>query len=158
MAPGPSVPPEPRERRTRPWAVALLIALAAAVALIAYHAAASPPARSAAAGTHKSVTTHHAAHRHKSATSAAHRGAHVVFTVTAVTEPCWVYLTTPGGATIFEGIIGQGTSRTWTERQAVSLRLGNPGAVTLAIDGKPRLGLGSDPVTLNLAPGKAASG
>jgi hypothetical protein len=58
----------------------------------------------------------------------------------------------------FQGIIDPGTSRTWTERRAVTLELGNPGAVTLTVDGKTRTGLGSEPVTLSLAPGKTRSG
>jgi hypothetical protein len=65
---------------------------------------------------------------------------------------------TPGGATIFQGVIGPGTSKTWTERQAVTLKLGNPGAVTLTVDGKSRTGLGSHPVTLSLGPGQGTPG
>jgi cytoskeleton protein RodZ len=81
----------------------------------------------------------------------------VIF-LTAVSEPCWADLTTSGGATIFQGTIDQGTSQTWTERRAVTLRLGNPGAVTLSVDGQSRTGLGSAPVTLSLAPGQEVSG
>jgi hypothetical protein len=40
-----------------------------------------------------------------------------------------------------------GDQKRWTEPQAVSLRLGNPGAVTLTVNGKPRAGLGSDPAS-----------
>ena len=52
-------------------------------------------------------------------------------------------------ATIFQGIIDPGPSKTWTERRAVTLELGSPGAVTLAADGVTRTGLGSraDPRT-----------
>jgi hypothetical protein len=81
----------------------------------------------------------------------------VVIFVTAVSEPCWAD-TTSAGATIFQGTIDLGTSETWTERQAVNLRLGNPGAVTLTVDGQSRTGLGSAPVTLSLAPGQGISG
>jgi len=82
----------------------------------------------------------------------------VVISLTAVNEPCWVDLTTPGGATIFQGIIDPGTSKTWTQRRAVTLQLGNPGAITLTVNGKTRAGLGSQPVTLSLAPGQGTSG
>jgi hypothetical protein len=58
----------------------------------------------------------------------------------------------------FQGIIGPGASKTWTQRRAVTLRLGNPGAVTLTVGGKTRSGLGSQPVTLSLAPGQGGSG
>ena len=76
-----------------------------------------------------------------------------MISLTAVTEACWADLATPAGATIFAGILGPGTSKTWTERRAVTLQLGNPGAVTLTVDGKSRAGLGPQPVTLRLAPG-----
>jgi hypothetical protein len=82
----------------------------------------------------------------------------VVISLTAVSEHCWADLTTPGGATIFQGIINPGTSKTWTKRRAVTLELGNPGPVTLTVDGNSRAGLGSDPVTLSLGPGKNTSG
>ena len=76
----------------------------------------------------------------------------------AVNEACWVGLATSGGETIFRGIVGPGTSKTWTERRAVTLELGNPGVVTLAVDGRSRTGLGSQPVTLSLAPVQGTSG
>jgi hypothetical protein len=82
----------------------------------------------------------------------------VVISLTALNEPCWADLATPSGVTIFQGILGPSTSKTWTERRAVTLELGNPGAVTLTVDGKARTGLGSAPVTLRLAPGNRSSG
>ena len=80
--------------------------------------------------------------------AARHGSRAVVISLTAVTEACWADLATPAGATIFAGILGPGTAKTWTERRAVTLQLGNPGAVTLTVDGKSRAGLGSQPVTL----------
>ena len=77
--------------------------------------------------------------------------------LTAVSEACWADLTS-GGATIFQGILYLGASMTWTEPQVVNLRLGNPGAVTLTVDGKTRAGLGPDPVTLSLSPGSQSPG
>jgi hypothetical protein len=158
-------PPAPfwlRERRRPNWSVALLAALAVVAGLVTYHLVASGPAGSAT-GAHKPVTAHKAARKHPAASAtptppAARPGSPEVISLTAVSEPCWADLTTPGGATIFQGIVDPGTSKTWTERQAVTLRLGNPGAVTLTVDGKTRTGLGSDPVTLSLAPGQGSSG
>ena len=114
-------------------------------------------ARTPAATAHKAVRKHPAAKTTPAPPAAAHAPA-VVISVTAVSEPCWADLTTPGGATIFEGIVGTGTSKTWTERQAVTLKLGNPGAVTLTVDGKNRTGLGSEPLTLNLGPARGHPG
>jgi Helix-turn-helix domain/Domain of unknown function (DUF4115) len=162
--PGPPAPLRLRERRGPNWSVALLVVLAAVIGLVAYHLVASQPARSGTAAARKPVTAHQAARKHPAAKSTPPPAAaspsppDVVIFLTAVSEPCWTDLTTSGGATIFQGIVYPGTSRTWTERQAVNLRLGNPGAVTLSVNGKSRTGLGSSPVTLSLAPGQRVSG
>lgn len=124
----------------------VLAALTAVIGLVTYHLMASGPAD---------------ARRHPAAAGTPAPGAgspDVVISLTAVTEACWADLTTPGGATIFQGMVDPGNSMTWTERRAVTLRLGNPGAVTLTVDGKSRTGLESDPVTLSLAPGQRSSG
>jgi cytoskeletal protein RodZ len=165
--PGPSIPLRPSQRRRSHWgwSVALLAVLAALAGLVTYHfVAAGPAGSSTAAARTPAATAHKAARKHpaaKTTTPAPPAKAHaraLVISVTAVSEPCWADLTTPGGATIFEGIVGTGTSKTWTERQAVTLKLGNPGAVTLTVDGKNRTGLGSQPLTLNLGPGQGNPG
>jgi cytoskeleton protein RodZ len=140
----------------------LLVLLAAAAGLLAYHLAASRLASGGAAARSPGAA-HPAAHRQPAPAStrappAARGSPDVVIVLTAVTEACWADLATPGGATLFQGIIDQGTSRTGTERRAVTLRLGNPAAVTLTVGGRRRTGLGPDPVTLTLAPGQGSSG
>ena len=136
--------------------------LAAVAGLVTYHLVTSHPAGSATAAARKSATTHQAARQHPAAknTPLAARlsSPDVVISLTAVNEPCWADLATPGGATIFQGIIDLGNSKTWAERRAVALELGHPGAVTLTVDGKSRTALGSQPVTLSLAPGQRTSG
>ena len=158
--PWPPAPLRLRERRRPNWSVALLVVLAAVIGLVAYHLVASQPAGSGTAAAGKPVTAHQAAGKHPAAkrTPASSSSPDVVIFLTAVSEPCWADLTTSGGATIFQGTIDPGTSETWTERQAVNLRLGNPGAVTLTVDGQGRTGLGSAPVTLSLVPGQGVSG
>jgi transcriptional regulator with XRE-family HTH domain len=162
--PGPLAPLGLRQRRRPNWSVALLVMLAAVIGLVAYHLMASQPAGSGTAAAPKPVTAHQAARKHPAAKSTSRPAAaspsspYVVIFLTAVSEPCWADLTTSAGATIFQGTIDLGTSETWTERQAVNLRLGNPGAVTLTVDGQSRTGLGSAPVTLSLAPGQRVSG
>jgi transcriptional regulator with XRE-family HTH domain len=162
--PGPPAPLRLSERRRPNWSVALLVVLAAVIGLATYHLVESQPAGSGAAAARKSAAAHQAARRHPAAknapapAAARHGPPDLVILLTAVSEPCWADLATPGGAAIFEGIIRPGTSETWTERRPVTLRLGNPGAVTLTVDGKSRTGLGSAPVTLSLAPGQGASG
>ena len=139
--------------------------LAAVAGLVTYHLVASGPAGGAPAAArkpvvsaHKTARAHPAAANTRAPPAARHGSREVVISLTAVAEACWADLATPAGATIFAGILGPGTSKTWTERRAVTLQLGNPGAVTLTVDGKSRAGLGSQPVTLRLAPGKRSSG
>jgi cytoskeletal protein RodZ len=151
------------QRRRPHWGIALLVVLAAVVGLVTYRFGASGPAGSSTAAAHKpAATAHKPARTHPAAKNtpappaASHTSRDVVISLTAVSEPCWADLTTPGGATIFQGIVASGTSKTWTERQAVTLKLGNPGAVTLTVDGKNRTGLGSQPVTLSLRPGQVS--
>jgi hypothetical protein len=157
--PGPSGPAQPGERRKRNGAIALLVLLVAALSLVIYHAEASHRPGRATAADHKPAAAHHAGHKHHGpAPTGAHHGTrHMVISLRAVSEPCWAELTTRGGGTIFQGIIGVGTSKTWTVRPPGILRLGNPGAVTLRIDGRRRTGLGSNPVTLKLRSGQRAS-
>lgn len=162
--PGPPAPLRLRPRRRPHWGVALLVALAAAASVVTYHLMTSSPAGGApAAARTPAVSVPEPARRHPAAANtpapAPRPGSReVVISLTAVSGACWADLTTRGGATIFAGILGPGTSKTWTQRRAVTLELGNPGAVTLTVDGKTRTGLGPDPVTLRLAPGNTSSG
>ncbi len=71
-------------------------------------------------------------------------------------EDCWVEFTTPGGRYLFQSYLFQsyvagGTSKAWSFRHAVAMRLGNPGGITLSVDGKNPLppGIGH-PITLSL--------
>jgi hypothetical protein len=83
----------------------------------------------------------------------------VVINLTAV-EDCWVQLTTVSGRTVFSGIVVSGTHERWTEHQAVSLALGNPGGIVLTVNGKHlgSPGQAGEPVTLSFGPGRAAAG
>ena len=161
--PGPAAPLRLSERRRPNWSVALLVLLAAVIGLVTYHLVASQPAGSGTAAGRKPVAAHQAGRKHPAATNTAappaarHGSPDVVISLTAVSEPCWADLTTSSGAPIFQGIIDPGTSETWTEMRAVTLRLGNPGAIKLTVDGKSHA-LGSAPVTLSLAPGQRISG
>jgi cytoskeletal protein RodZ len=159
-APGwPSMPLRITERRRRPnWTIALLVVLAVLVGLVIYHVvAADGSARPAAGSTHAAGRRHH---HHPAATGSASASASpsaspsgdVVISLAAGSGACWVNLTTSGGGTIFQGILNPGATMSWTERQVVSLELGNPGVITLTVDGKTHPSLGSDPVTLSLGP------
>jgi cytoskeletal protein RodZ len=76
----------------------------------------------------------------------------------AANEECWVLLTRASdGSQIYMGVVPAGTSMTWTEKQAVSLRLGNPGGITLTVNGQRHNINTVLPVTLNFSPGVGIS-
>ena len=77
----------------------------------------------------------------------------VVINVDAAREDCWVQLTRASdGSQIYEGVIAAGTSMTWTEKEKVDIRLGNPGGITLTVDGKRQSIKTVFPVTLSFSP------
>ena len=77
----------------------------------------------------------------------------VVIQLTA-NEDCWVLLTTSSsGSQIYMGVVPAGSSMTWTEKQAVNVRLGNPGGVVLTVNGKRQNPNSTTPVTLSFSPG-----
>jgi transcriptional regulator with XRE-family HTH domain len=74
----------------------------------------------------------------------------------AANEDCWVLLTSnQDGSQIYMGVIPAGSSMTWTEKQAVSVRLGNPGGVVLTVNGKRQTPGTILPVTLSFSPHRA---
>jgi len=161
LASPPELPSPPRigPRRAPRWSALLLILLAVAVGLVIYQAVAPHPTVAPPAAAHKPASgVHKPAGQHPAPASAPgppvvrHGSREVVIFLAALSEPCWADLTTPGGATLFESIVPAGTSKTWIERRAVKLELGNPGAVTLKVNGRTRAGLGTQPVTLRLSP------
>ncbi len=162
----PATPIKIRDRRRPNWSAAMVLALAVLVGFIVYHvvSASSPasPAASTSGSKHTGSTTatgaaNHKAHPQPTSPSPALTDA-VVIHLTA-TENCWVELTTAAGQQIYEGVVAAGNSMHWTERQAVNLMLGNPGGVSLTVNGKNPVPAGStNPVTLSLGPGQSSSG
>ncbi len=69
-------------------------------------------------------------------------------------QDCWVLLTdTRSGSQIYMGVIPAGSSMSWTEKHAVSVRLGNPGGVVLTVNGKRQNSDSTTPLTLSFSPG-----
>jgi cytoskeletal protein RodZ len=161
----PSTPIRIKERRSLNWSVAMIVALLVVVGYGGYRlfggssshntggtAAAALPSpgqsRSPAPSATPSATPTQPA-------SAASR--QVVIQLSAV-EDCWVFLTDDQGNTIYSGVIPAGSSQTWKERRAVTLRLGNPAGVVLTVNGKKQSPGTSQPVTLSLGPAHKVSG
>jgi cytoskeletal protein RodZ len=159
----PSTPIRLKERHRPNWSLAMLVALAAIVAIAAYHFLSGPTNNTAApAGQHRPVTQPSAPTGHQKGTAAQDgraRTHYLVIGLSAVTSDCWVEMTTTTNRIIFQGIIPAGTSKTWTEHKPVSLIIGDPGAVTLTVNGKTKSpGPAGRPVTLSLGRGHKTAG
>jgi cytoskeletal protein RodZ len=51
-------------------------------------------------------------------------------------QDCWVGLDSTTGQTLYEGLILAGSTKTWNEKNQVSLVIGNPPGITLTVNGK----------------------
>jgi cytoskeletal protein RodZ len=151
----PSAPIRMKARRGPNWAAAMAVALALVVGFAVYHLVSGSGVAKQAA--RQSGSTHVTQPSAAPSPAAAPRPvSHTVVIRLTAREACWVDLTTRGGRTIFSGVIQAGTSGRWVSHRPVSLRLGNPGGVTLTVNGAPagpRAGT-NQPVTLSFRPGR----
>ncbi len=147
--------PGRRSHRAPVLGLALLIVLGLAVYLVISGTPHAPPAHPAAAAGTGSVTHHRAKHatRHPSQKPAAAVQSYarqVVIRLTAI-EDCWVEFTTPAGGYLSQAYVVGGTSSSWTFGYPVDMRLGNPGGISLDVDGKNPLPPGTtNPITLGI--------
>jgi cytoskeletal protein RodZ len=152
----PSTPIKIRERHSPSLSLIVAVVLLAVIGFGAYRLVSHHSATSAAAGptqrpTARPKPTAHPSH--SPSPSPSPTSSDVVIKLTA-NEDCWVLLTRGGsGSQIYMGVIPAGSSMTWTEKQAVSVRLGNPGGVVLTVNGKRQSPNSTTPVTLSFSPG-----
>ena len=154
-----SKPIKIRERRSPSLAMIVVLVLLAVIGVAAYRLVSSHHDKGSnlAAGTATTSTTP-SGHPKPTATAKASAApsatpSDLVIKVDAVYEECWVQLTrTSDGSQIFMGVVPAGTSMTWKEQQAVSIRLGNPGGITLTVDGQRQSINTVLPVTLSYSP------
>ena len=149
----PSKPIKIRERRSPSLSLIVAVVLLAIIGFGAYrlvsHNAGTPGSKPVAAPTHRATASAKPTARPTSTPTSSD----VVIHLTA-NEDCWVLLTSGGsGSQIFMGVIPAGSSKTWTEKQAVNVRLGNPGGVVLTVNGKLQNPNSTTPVTLSFKPG-----
>jgi hypothetical protein len=82
----------------------------------------------------------------------------VVINLAVGQEDCWVLLTKASdGSQIYMGTLAAGTTMTWTEPEAIDIRLGNPAAVVLTVNGARQPIKTVMPVTLSFSPGTSTS-
>jgi transcriptional regulator with XRE-family HTH domain len=160
----PAKPIKIRERRSPSLAMIVVLVLLAIIGYTAYrlvanHGKTGHPAAVASTPAPPRVTPTAVAKASPSPSPAA-TVSDLTIKVAAGQEACWVQLTrTSDGSQIYMGVIAPGTSMSWTEKHAVSLRLGNPGGIVLTVNGRHRNINTALPVTLNLAPpGQSSSG
>ena len=148
----PVTPVRLAERPRINWTLALGLALVAVLGLAAYlfipASGSSRGTSGAAPGIHRVGNTPGRAHASASVPAAA--TGQLVVRLTAV-QDCWVEFTTPGGSYLFQSYVHAGSSKTWTFRRAVDMKLGNPSGVQLAVNGNNPLPPGAiNPITLRL--------
>jgi cytoskeletal protein RodZ len=148
----PSRPVKMRERRRGPGLGMIVgVVLLAIIGFGAYRLVSdNGPAKPVAAPTHQVTASAKASAR--STPSPTPTVDDVVIKLTA-TEDCWVQLTSSSdGAQLYMGVIQAGASMKWTEKQAVAVRLGNPGGVILTVNGQRQNPDSTVPVTLSFSP------
>ena len=154
----PSRPVKIREPRSPSLSLIVGVVLLAIIGfgvyrLVSHHGGSHPP-QAAEAASHQATasakpTTHASSSSSPSPTPAR---SDVVIQLTA-NEDCWVLLTrSRDGSQIFMGVIPAGSSRTWTVKKAVDMRLGNPPGVVLTVDGKRQPTNVNNPETLSFSP------
>ena len=150
----PSSPIRMRQRRGPNWSAAMALALALIVGFAVYHLVSSNGAPSEAARS--SGTSHVTVPSPAPSPSASRPARHLVVIRLAATEDCWVNLTTRSGRTIFSGIVPAGANRHWVAHHPVRMKLGNPGGVTLTVNGAPAgpPAGANQPITLSFRPGQ----
>jgi transcriptional regulator with XRE-family HTH domain len=152
----PSRPVKIRERHSPSLSLIVALVLLAIIGfgayrLVSHHHAAKP---AAAPTHHATASAKPKAHPSASASASARPSPSLVVIKLVANEDCWVLLTRHSdGSQIYMGVIPAGSSMTWTEKQAVDVRLGNPPGVVLTVNGKRQPTNVLNPETLSFSPG-----
>jgi len=161
----PSTPIRIRERRPPSLRMIVVLVLLAVIGYSAYHLVSTHnsgkhPSASGSASSHPAATPTPPSQSPTPAPSTTSTPAlsDVVINLAVGQEDCWVLLTKASdGSQIYMGTLPAGTSMTWTEREAVNIRLGNPAAVVLTVNGARQPIKTVLPVTLSFGPGTSTS-
>lgn len=156
----PSRPIRLKEGRHLNWSLAMIVALAAIIGFVIYHSV-SGPGHSATPAASSQGASSPPAHKPKptpsTSTSTSSYRKELVVKVAVKDAPCWVEFTTyPDGAYVTQATLQAGQIMTWTFKYAVSMQIGNPGAVVLTVNGHSHGSPGpvGNPITLSFHPVK----
>jgi cytoskeletal protein RodZ len=158
----PSKPIKIRERRSPSMTMIVAVVLLAIIGYAAYRLVSShdhnKPNHLAAIGATTAPPTVRPTHSVTASPTPSATPSDVVINVAAGQEPCWVLLTRASdGSQLYQGDVQAGTSMTWTEKDAVNIRLGNPAAIVLTVDGHRQSINSILPVTLSYSPTDGSS-
>jgi cytoskeletal protein RodZ len=152
----PSTPVRIRDSRPLPVGKVLALALVAAAAFGVYRITASTPAKSPASSVSVVKPTAAAARPHKAAPKPVakkpRRAPGQAKIVVTATQNCWIGIYDHNGKEISNVVVTAGTARTFLEKQAVSVRLGNPGGIRLTVNGKNETPNTKNPANLTVNP------
>jgi cytoskeletal protein RodZ len=162
----PSTPIKLKERRALNWSVVMALALAVIFGYVIYHTVSSGantghPAAAQHQPQHHPASPPASPARHSSSPASASprpTSKQLVIKLVVKTEPCWVEFTRPNGAYLTQTYLPPGATRIWRFKHAVDMKLGNPGAVVLTVNGHNRGSPGTNPVTLSFRPGQQFTG
>lgn len=93
------------------------------------------PTASATVRLHPSTPTAKASTASKPAAQKKPTVPEAVIRLTAA-QNCWVGLNSTTGKTLYQGLVLAGSTKTWNEKDQVSLVIGNPPGITLTVNGK----------------------
>ena len=152
----PSTPIKIREPRNLHLGRVLAVAVVAVIAFGAYHVYSTrdqKPSANATATVRPATTAQPKAAPKPTATptAAAYPKGEAVIKLTAKSD-CWVGLNSAAGKSLYKGTVAAGQSMTWTEKDQVSLVIGNPPGAQLTVNGKPQEMNTIQVVTLDINP------
>lgn len=152
----PVTPVKLKERRRPNWTAALAVFLVLVVGVLAYQHFLAHPAKATSSARSTSQQNASAVSKAKVKATVSptatptKKKRRLAISVTAK-QNCWVQITTVAGQTLFSGVVYAGSSMHWIEHRAVSMVIGNPAGVKVAVNGKNPVPAGSvSAVTLSL--------
>jgi cytoskeletal protein RodZ len=156
----PSTPIKIRDPKPFPFGKAAAVLVLAAAGFGVYRLATNSPVKAPASPVAAIKPTASPAARptpttapsHKAAASKSQVPAGEVKIVLKANQNCWVSIADRSGKQLFSGIISAGQSRTWWEKQQVSVQLGDPSGVRLTINGKNETPKTVNPATVTVNP------
>ncbi|MGH3250231.1 MAG: helix-turn-helix domain-containing protein [Trebonia sp.] len=150
----PSTPIKIRDPRNLHLGRVLAVALLAVIGFGAYRLVSTRdphPSATAAATVRPAVTAKPKVTAPPAAPKVTIPKNEAVIQLTAKSD-CWVGLNSPTGQSLFQGIVPAGQTRTWDEKNPVSMVIGNPPGAQLTVNGKPEQMNTVQVVTLSINP------